>query len=162
MHLPGGNGHRPNWSVLIVMCLTDGRRQPSDTDSVTAHKRIFFLTILIQVLHPHTLRILCAKLEYISHFNASGHLNRMPAAFRTNTALRDLGKIMILRLRTVSLHAKPRIMMLLHISAAGKIHSALQGVIIENRKIPLQITRTDKSGMQSGLLCNLCGTYLTL
>ena len=79
----------------------------------------------------------------------------MPAAFRAHAALCDLGKIMILCLRAVPLHTKPRIMMFLNIPAAGKIHSTLQRVIIKDREIPLQTKRPNKSRMQAGFLCEI-------
>ena len=106
-----------------MMCLADSGGKSADTNAITAHDWCFALSVLIHISHLHGFRIFISKLEDVSDLDSSGNTDRLFSAFRADTALICLCKIMIFCIRHISLHIKSLIMVLVLICTTGKVIS---------------------------------------
>ena len=145
MHLPGCDGQRPDGAVVVVPDLAHACGQAAHADAVAPHYRRFFRTVRINITHAHGLCILGAQLKDIAHLYAAGHPNGRPAAHRTHTAVRQLGKIVIFHRSAVPFKLQARTVESLPVCPADEIARALQGCVIQHRHPAAQPHRTDKA-----------------
>ena len=110
VYLPRCNSHRPDRTIIIVMCFANRSGKSADTDTVASHQWILCFAVAVDISHIHGLCIFSAELEDVSHLNTTGYGNRGFAAMRTDAALLNLGKIVVFCAFDIAAH----ILLLIH------------------------------------------------
>ncbi len=118
--LEGRQGIWPAYTTLVVIlfyCCSNNARY---TNTITTHSQSFMFTGFRQYTNFHGITVLCAELENMAHFNASGNFH-FTLTTRAWVAGNNIANIHYGRVRSVALPVDARQPMTIFIGATGEI-----------------------------------------
>src|SRR5450830_952866 len=84
----GGDGHRPDDTLVVVMLLDDGGQCTPDANAVAPHEIRFLAAIFVDIVGMKRDRVLRTELERVTDFDTCGRMQRM-AAYGANVPCPD-------------------------------------------------------------------------
>ena len=145
LHLPRGDGHRPNGAVIVVAFLADRSAKPSDADAVAAHNRIFRLSVRIKIGHAHRFRIFGSELEDVPDLDSLLNGNHRFSAGRAYRARVNLRNIDIVDVPDIARDVEARIVIIRLVRAADEIAGSGKRTVPNDRNPVGKSERTDKA-----------------
>src|SRR5690554_1806590 len=145
-HLKWGDTGWPDDAFVVVILFNRRCDNTAYTDTVTAHGHGELFTIFIQHLGMHGLRVFCAELEDMAHFNAAFDF-QLSLAARAGIAGNDITQVSSFGLGQIAPPVDAGAVKAIFIGAADKVGQD-SGAMIGNHSYG-QCQRANRAGIDT-------------